>query len=186
MSHALAESVQELRGAAMRGLVQAVYDTGQMQTVDVITHDGMVRAGIEVYQPYGFATSAPVVGSVVQLAAIGGDPGDLIALPPITPAARYGNLAQGEVVVYDVAGQRVALRQGGAIDIKAATIVNIDVPNVAINAPLGVAITGPVTIIGSLNVTGDVVAGSGGPDISLLTHVHGGVMTGGGDTGQPA
>lgn len=40
---------------------------------------------------------------------------------------------------------------------------------------------GKITLNGDIEVTGDVKAGS----ISLKTHVHGGVMPGGGTTGQP-
>lgn len=172
MSARLAETIQELRGASMRGLVQAVNDTGGVQTVDVITHDGMVRAGIEVFQAYGFATCAPAVGSVVQLAAIGADPGDLIALPPICPAARYGGLAPNEVVVYDAGGQRLALREGGVVQLLGATSITLQVGTTTlVMTSSGIATTGTLTNNG-------VDVGSG--------HYHGGVQAGSGDTGPPA
>ncbi len=167
----LHEAIQDLRGASMRGLVQAVHDTGEVQTVDVITHDGMLRSAIEVFQFYGFATCAPAVGSVVQLVAIGGDPGDLVALPPICPAARFGGLLPDEVVIYDAGGQRVALRQGGVVQIMAQATLQITAP--------AVVITGNVTLDGTLTATGDVIAGGK----SLETHVHPDAQ--GGDTGPP-
>jgi len=44
-----------------------------------------------------------------------------------------------------------------------------------------VSTSGLQTLAGGMNASGDVTAGS----ISLQTHVHGGVTTGGGDTGAP-
>ena len=172
VAHRLDETIQELRGASMRGLVQAIHDTGEVQTVDVVTHDGMLRAGIEVFQFYGIATCAPAVGSVVQLAAIGADPGDLVALPPICPAARYGGLLPNEVVIYDASGQRLALRQGGVVQLLGATSITLAVGNASLTiTESGIATTGTLT--------------NNGVDVSS-THVHGGVITGGNDTGPPA
>ena len=188
MERRVSELTMELRGAAMRGLVQSIDDSGPMQTVTVITHDGMIRAGIEVYQPFGLATAAVAVGSVVQLAAIGADPGDLIALPPTTPGLRFGNLAAGEVVLYDATGDRVALKQGGEIDILAATMINLTAAGVSIVlTSTGVAITGNVTITGNvavtgtLSTTGDVTANGK----SMDSHTHGNVQNGPGTTSAP-
>jgi phage gp45-like len=174
MSQHMSETVMELRGTAMRGLVQRVDDSGPMQVVDVLTHDGMLRTGIEVYQFAGLATAPVAAGAVVQLAAIGADPGDLIALPPVYPAARFGGLAPGEAVLYNLTdGSRVAIRQGGTIEILAATEVKISVPSVVI--------TGNVTLNGTLTATGDVVAGG----ISLTQHLHASVQPGAGESGPP-
>ena len=168
MSARLAETIQELRGAAMRGLVQAVHDGGEVQTVDVITHDGFLRQGIEVFQFSGFAPCAPAIGSVVQLAAIGADPGDLIALPPVCPAARYGGLAPNEVVIYDAGGQRFALRQGGLVQIVGASSVSITAP--------------AISLVGNVAVTGTLT--DNGVDVGS-DHAHTGVQTGGGTSGPP-
>jgi phage gp45-like len=185
MSQRLAETIQELRGTTMYGLVQAVNDTGAVQTVDVLTADGMLHAGIQVMQPYGVATCAPAQGSVVQLAALGADPGNLSALPPMVPAARYGNLLPGEVVIYDQGGDRVALRQGGTIDVFAATLISIVAPQVGITATGGVNIHGNLSVIGTISATEDVVANDEGTPVSLINHVHSGVQSGGSDTGPP-
>jgi phage gp45-like len=138
--------------------------------VTVVTHDGMVRSGLEVYQPYGLATNAVAAGSVVQLVAMGADPGDLVALPPVTPGLRYGNLAAGEVVLYDGTGDRVALRTGGVVQILAATQIVLTVGGVSLTvSAAGVAVTGGnVTVAGTIAATGDATAGS----ISLENHTH--------------
>jgi phage gp45-like len=180
--HRLSETVMELRGTAMRGLVQAVHDNGAMQTVDVVTHDGMVRAGIEVYQPFGLATAAPAAGSVVQLVAIGADPGDLIALPMVHPALRFGGLASGETVLYGADGTRVAIRTGSVIEARAATSITLQVGSTVLTvSPTGVAITGDLTVTGQVTATGNVTAGT----IDLEGHQHTGVTPGGGNTGGP-
>lgn len=59
--------------------------------------------------------------------------------------------------------------------------VNIQSGNVNITAPGGVNITGNISVTGTMTVSGNVV-GSG---ISLNSHTHGGVETGGGSTGGP-
>ena len=54
-------------------------------------------------------------------------------------------------------------------------------------APGGVTITGPVNINGNVTVTGSVTASQEGTfkAIPVSSHVHGGVQTGGSDTGAP-
>jgi phage gp45-like len=111
MHDRLHEMTMELRGTVMRGLVQRIDDTGPVQTVDVVTHDAMLRTEIEVWQPYGLATKPPAVGSVVLLLANGADPGDLIALPPIAPTPLAGRRAQSAIA--DRAGARAQWRRPG-------------------------------------------------------------------------
>ena len=159
MTDLLTETVGDMRGVVTRGLVVAVDDTGEMQRVDVQTHGGAVRAGIEVYQPFGLATAPIAAGSVVLLLAVGGDPGDLVALAPVTPSGRFGNLGAGESVVYGADGSRVAFRQGGTIDVLAGATVLISAPGVRVQAPNGVTITGNVSVAGSLTASGDIADG---------------------------
>lgn len=44
---------------------------------------------------------------------------------------------------------------------------------------------GNINITGTLRVTGDVIAGAGGGSVSLLNHLHGGVVAGGDNTDSP-
>lgn len=168
----MSETVAELRGAFVRGVVLRVDDTGPMQLVDVQTHDGMIRAGIEVYQPFGDAACVGE-GAVVLLAAVGADPGDFVAFPAVMPSARFGRLAPGERVIHGADGSRVAIRQGGAIDIRAAASITLKVGDTTLTVSAeGVAISG------KLDVSGDVTAGT----ISLENHIH---YLGDGFTGVP-
>jgi phage baseplate assembly protein V len=150
------EIIGDLRGIAVQGVVLAVHDAGQVQTIDVQTHDGVIRTGIEVMQAAGFASKPAANGALVLLLAVGADPGNMVALPIGSPATRFGNLADGESVIYGADGARVAIRNGGVIEILAGAEVIIKVPNVTVTATAGVIITGNVTITGNLTVSGSV------------------------------
>ena len=169
--------VMQMRGMAVRGVVLAVRDDGQAQTVDVQTHDGFIRSGIEVLQPFGHAAFAPVPGGLVVLLAMGGDEGDMVAMPVANPASRFGGLAPGESVVYGAGGSRVAIRQGGTIEVLAASAVNITAPGVTVTASSGVTIVGTVTLRGDLHVTGGieidgVMTGASGAAVTFNSDVN--------------
>lgn len=173
------ETAMQLRGQAVRGLIVAVGDAAMAQTVDVETHDGVIRGGIEVMQQFGIASMAPD-GAVTVVIAMGGDQGDMVALPPSCPAIRFGNLQPGEVAIYDAGGNRVHLRAGGIVEVKAAGKVVVEAPEVEITAPV-VTITGDVTVNGTVTATGEIKSGS----IPLTTHKHTGVQAGAGTSGTP-
>lgn len=173
------ETAMQLRGQAVRGLIVAVGDGSAAQTVDVETHDGVVRGGIEVMQQFGIASMAPD-GALTVVIAMGGDQGDMVALPPSCPGLRFGNLQPGEAVLYDADGNRVHLRAGGVIEVQAATKVKVSAPEVEIIAPI-ITITGDVTLNGTLTATGEIKSGS----IPLTSHKHTGVQAGGATSGAP-
>lgn len=126
----LEEVVMALRGLIVRGLVRAVGDGTAVQTVNVTTHEGIHRENIPVLQPYGLATNPPQ-GSTVVVLMLGGDQGSGVALPAEAPHARMGNLAAGEVVLYNAGGARVALRDG-VVEIRAATRVTVFAPELRV------------------------------------------------------
>lgn len=164
-----------LRGLVARGLVRVVNDGGAVQTVDVATHAGIERSGIEVLMPFGLA-ARPLAGLTVLL-AVGGDQGDMVALPVADPAQRFGGLAAGETVLYDAGGNRVALRAGGIVEVLAATKVIVRAPRCEIEAADGCRITGDVEIVGSLVVSGQVSDAAGSMQEMRDTynsHTHGG------------
>lgn len=133
--------------------------------------------------------SPPTIGEQVVLLCPAGEIGAGVALrgiscaefPPAGNAAidlvRFGD---GAVLSYDADANAmvVNLPAGGTVSIDAAG---------------GVAIAGPVTITGNVDITGDVAVSGTltastdvvGGGISLKSHRHGGVSTGGGTTGTP-
>lgn len=142
-----------LRGMVARGVVRALADDGQAQTVDVETHDGAVRAGVEVLLPYGFASRAPAgPGAVVLLLAVGGDPADLVALPVAVPSVRFGGQQPGEVAIGDDGNNRVQIRAGGVIELRGATriVCQVGATRLEVTAA-GVAITGDLVVTGQVS-----------------------------------
>jgi phage baseplate assembly protein V len=144
----------DLRSIITEGIILAVDDTGEVQTIDVQTHDGVIRHGIEVHQCAGMASN-PQVGGKALLMAVGGDIANLRALPPSDPT-RFGKQASGERCIYGPDGSRVHLRAGGIIEVLAGNQVIIQAPEIAVTAPNGVTITANVTIIGNLVVSQDI------------------------------
>lgn len=131
-----AEDIQDARSGHIEGVILNVYDAGQVQTVDVQAYDGVTYAGIEVWQPFGHASSAPV-GATCILLAMGGDPANLRAFVK-SPQTRFGGLARGESVLYGSDGSRVAVRQGGTIEVLGATAVRMVVGSATLELAGGV------------------------------------------------
>jgi phage baseplate assembly protein gpV len=87
-----------------------------------------------------------------------------------------------------------ALTCTGPLTVNALAPVNVTAAaTVAITAAAAVSLTAASVAItaasfaltGNLSVSGDVVAGTASAPISLLAHKHGGVSSGGSDTGPP-
>jgi len=173
-----------LRSQTLRGVVQALDDSGPAQTVTVQMHFGQLRSEVPVHHPFGFSSVAPLDGAITHVVQNGADPSDLIALPPANPsAARMGGLETGEAVLYDACGQKVYLRNGKIVQIDALSemVVSIGGKTVLDLTKDGAAITGSLSVSEGIKAGGDVVAGS----VSLQGHVHSGVQTGSGETGKP-
>lgn len=142
------------RSQILRAIVHRVADDAETQLVDVETHDGVVRAGVEVLQPYGLASRPPAPdGALAVVLAIGGDPGDLVVLQLGAPSSRLGGLGPGEVALYDQRGNRVHIKADGTIEILAATKVKVVAPSVEIVASGGVDITGDLRVSGQVSDT---------------------------------
>lgn len=95
--------------------------------------------------------------------------------------AAFVEVAAGHAITVQTPGKLTASAQGGA-EITAPEIVLNG--NVTINGNLSQGMGeggGTATMQGPVNVTNDVTAGGK----SLMTHTHGGVETGGGNTGGP-
>lgn len=150
-----------LRGLVMRAEVRGTDDAGQTQTVEAETHEGVLRSQVEILQPFGIA-SRPPAGAFTVVLAVGGDQGDLVALPLSCPSSRFGGLQEGETVVYDAAGNRLHFRNGGLVELKAANGITVQVGGTVMEvSESGIAITGDVTVTGSIAASGSVSDGAG-------------------------
>jgi phage gp45-like len=153
------EDAASLRGQVVRAIVHSSDDSTGNQALTVETHEGVIRSGVEVLQPYGLA-SRPAPGGMTVLLAIGGDQGDMVALPP-TGGARLG-VEDGEAALYTDEGTRVHLRGGGLVEIAAATSVTVTVGGTVLTiTPTGVAITGNLVVTGNISASGTVSDGAG-------------------------
>jgi phage gp45-like len=156
-----AQDAYDARATIQIGDVQSIDDTGQAQTVTVMTSAGAIYSDVEVIQSFGMGGSTPVDGALALLFAVGGDPANLRALL-YNPSYRFGNQAEGEMTLFAPDGTRVSVRAGGIIDIIAGNQVNITAPNVVINAAASVTITAPnVNVVGNLLVTSGVLKVNG-------------------------
>ena len=81
------ETAYLIRSIVSRGVVGKSDDSQETQTVDVAQWAGVERTAVEVLQPFGVASRAPENGLVLLL-AVGGDQGDLVALPWPEPGLR--------------------------------------------------------------------------------------------------
>lgn len=174
----LTDIFHTIRGQVLRAVVKLLDDSGPEQHVSVVAHAGQQRTSVPVHYPYGFNSHVPLDGAVTHILQNGGDPSDLFALPPSNPgAARMGGLKEGETILYDQAGQRVHLRDGKIVEIDAAQEMVVKVSG----KPILTVTADGVQVNGQITATGDVV----GAGISLKNHVHGGVQSGGSQTGKP-
>ena len=98
----------------MRAVVRGSIDTAESQTADVTIAAGIERSKVEIVQPFGIASRAPKGGLAIVL-AVGGDTGDLVALPVAMPGRRLGNLPEGETAIYSIDGTRVHVTADGWI-----------------------------------------------------------------------
>ncbi len=154
-----AEDAASLRGQVVRGVVHGINDAGGSQALTVETHEGVIRTGVEVLQPYGLA-SKPAPGGLTVLLAIGGDQGDMVALPP-AGGVRLG-VDDGEAALYTDEGTRVHLRAGGLVEVAAATAVQVTVAGVRLRvSATGVEITGSLVVTGNISASGIVSDGAG-------------------------
>lgn len=125
---------------------------------------------------------APEVGEAVMVLAPDGDP----ALAAVLPAAYSDEVPPPESSPDRAAwrfGSAVTVevdRASGTVTVTATGTVHVQAPRVEIAAD-EVEITGHLTVGNGITVTGDVTADG----ISLKTHTHGGVSSGGSNTGPP-
>lgn len=111
------EIAQQLRGLVRRGVVKSTNDAGESQTASGTMYKGHDFKDVELLMPSGFSSRPPKNGIVIML-AVGGDGGDLVALPVASPGNRMGGLEEGEVAIYSALdGSRVHIKADGTIHV---------------------------------------------------------------------
>lgn len=134
-----------------RAVVKNVDDSTKLQLVQIAL-TGETRVAERV-QNYGF-TSRPANGAEAVVAFVGGDRSHGFALGVDDRRYRIKNLSSGEVVVYDLTGTKVLLKQNGDIEITPSSGT--------------VKITGDLNVTGTVTATTDVIGGGK----HLKTHTH--------------
>lgn len=186
-----------VRGIAARAVVRATNDKEGAQLADVTVYRDVQRSGVEVLQQFGVA-SRPRPGSLAVVIAIGGDQGDMVALPVSDPGDRMGGLEEGETAIYGSDGTRVHIRADGSINETARTRIVSQVEGMRAE----MTADSLVTTIGETRVeitAGAIKLEAAGQVVTLDasgfkhngknigdTHVHGEVTPGLANTGIPA
>ncbi|WP_454067996.1 phage baseplate assembly protein domain-containing protein [Brucella anthropi] len=166
------ETASKVRGIVRRVVLKNVNDDGETQTASVEVAPGIWRDKVEIMQPYGLATSAPEDGALAVAVAIGGNEDDIVLLPVGNPSARMGGLKPGETALYNQHGDGILVGADGTISIQAGASIVLKVGGVTVTvSPGGVDIDG-----GTVRNDGVVID---------KTHIHIGVVPGGGTSGPP-
>lgn len=156
------ELITRLRLLVMRGRVQIVDDAGAAQLVQVKIQTGWVQDKVPRLAEYGLHSNPPA-GADAVLLFLGGNPGDGVVIATGHQQYRL-HLLPGEVALADDQGQVVKLSRSG----------------IEITAPLGVAITGDLSVTGNTAFAGQVRANGKRIDDS---HKHGNVQAGSSQSG---
>jgi phage baseplate assembly protein V len=208
------ETLSEL-SRAMRDIIRigvvAEVDTEvalcRIQTGDILTdwlHWLTSRAGS------GRAWWAPSVGEQVLLLSLGGEldtgfvlPGiysDDFPAPSASTQAYHVSFSDGAVLEYEPETGALTVSGVQTADISAATSISATAPNVTVTASSKITFDTPEVVCTNKLTTGSLevkkggamkgnIAHSGGAftsnGVQVDTHTHGGVQTGGGNTGKP-
>lgn len=182
-----------------RCILSAVRSGEGFQTLDVVIMADENMGGVEHAEPYGF-TSNPHPGAEGVVLNIAGQRASCVALNLGNRRYRLRGLKTGEVALYTDEGDKLVFGRGRKVHLTTETFL-VDAKTfesvtetIRLTASAGTSIKTPSfslggtgdgacasTFTGSLKTTGDVVAGT----VSLQSHVHTGVQSGNGTTGQP-
>lgn len=139
-----------------------------LQVLQLKVLAGEVKDGVELFEPYGH-TGVALDGAESVVAFMDGSRTHAIALVQTDRRYRPKDLQPGETCHYGRDGQRVVMRNGGKVEVEAATEVKITTTKVKLIAD--------VDIIGNTTFSGTVTANGKRID---QTHTH--TLAGGGTT----
>lgn len=156
----------------VRAKIKATEDTKVIQSNQIEANVDEIINGVERIQEYGFTSHAPV-GSEAVVMFRGSREGGLI-IATDSREFRIKELTDGQVAIYDKSGTKIVLKADNTIEIDATTSITVNCPTINLN-------TDTVNLTGTMIAGGDVIASG----ISLVSHIHGGVVPGGGNTDVP-
>lgn len=147
------ETAHAYRGIVARAAVRSTNDKGGSQTATVEVHRHVERSDVEVLGIAG-VSSRPAPGGEAIVLAVGADQGDLVALPLQAPGNRMGGLAEGEVAMHNLKGDRVHVKADGSIEATSRKRVKSKVKDATVEvledriiAKLGAAANAPRIVV---------------------------------------
>lgn len=155
-----------------RAIVRRVDDAKKMQSLQVDLLDTETRDEVERPQNYGF-TSVPLEGAEAVAVFVGGRRDHGLVLAVEDRRYRVTGLKSGEVAIYTDEGDRVTLKRGGTIEIKAASKVVVNAPAVEVagstsSVPKGESLNAAVAALGTSISTALTAMGAAGPAAPIV------------------
>lgn len=131
----------------------ALVDAGRkLQTLQLRLTADEVKGSVEHFEPYGY-TSNPLPGAEAIVGFVGGDRSHAVALVVTDRRYRPVGLASGEVCVFTHEGDEIRLRHGRVISVTAGAKLEVNAPEVVVNASVSVTLDTPL-----VRATGDIEA----------------------------
>lgn len=108
--------VDRVMALVVRGLVEYVNDSDEMQLVKVSTTANEVTDDLERVQPYGL-TTVPPKGSEAVILFLNGDKQQGVVIACDSAVNRPNGLAENDVEIYSAHGQRILLDVTGHVNV---------------------------------------------------------------------
>jgi phage baseplate assembly protein V len=136
-------------------------DSGAIQKLILDCLKDERRGDVDRYQEFGFSSNPPEGAEIIML-SLGGSRSHNIGIASEDRRYRLKNLAPGESVLYNQAGDYVKIKADGTIEVKASTKVLVDSPMVEMTGDLQVAgnvdVGGNITAVGNITSQANIVA----------------------------
>lgn len=129
--------------------VLAAVQQNKLQVLQIQLLAGEAKDGVELFEPYGH-TGVALPGAESLIGFVGGSRSHGVALVQTDRRYRPTDLQPGEVALYNHEGTRVVLRNGGKVEVLAASEVKVVTAKVVLQ--------GDVDVIGTTTFTGQVFA----------------------------
>ncbi len=132
---------------------------GNTQSAQVQTANNEIADNVKFIEAYGF-TAKPKQNGECILLNIQGNPGNVVALVIGNRELRFKELNDGEVAMYDDAGNLLHFKNGGVIDFKAPATMNQTAQTINVSGTTAVNVNTQTAAVTAktLNVEADTAA----------------------------